>query len=386
MDYLPEKNISLIKINIEYYFLFIITALLLATGIVMVSSASMPFGESYYNDSFYFIKKEIIWSVISIIVLFIFSKIDYHKIAKISNFIMLISIFLLIIVLIPGIGKEVGGARRWINFPFIGIQPSEFAKIAVIIYLSNYFDKKNKDIDKIKTVILPPLVFILLITILIFIEPDFSVGVTIWIIVFILMFVGGVRFKHLLSIIFGWVVLSVSFLFLENYRAERIMSFLNKTNEITGSNFQISQSLIALGSGSIFGVGFGNSLQKYSYLPEANTDFIFSIIGEEFGLIGTLFVIILFILFAYIGIRIALKAQDYVGKLITIGITSLVTIQAIINILVTIGAVPVTGMALPFISMGGSSLVSTMIGVGIVLNISKYKVYSTEEKEKWVSE
>jgi cell division protein FtsW len=168
---------------------------------------------------------------------------------------------------------------------------------------------------------------------------------------------------------------------LENYRRERIFAFLNKTGGASGSNFQINQSLIALGSGNIFGVGLGNSIQKYSYLPEANTDFIFSIIGEEFGLIGTLFIAALFILFAFFGIRIALKAKDYSGRLIAIGITSLISIQAIINIAVTIGVVPVTGMTLPFISMGGSSLVSMMVGVGILLNISKYKVYSPEEEK-----
>jgi cell division protein FtsW len=385
MENIPDRKINLVKVNIEYYFLFIITALLLVIGIVMVSSASMPFGESYYNDAFYFIRREIIWSVISIIVLFVFSRIDYHKIAKISNFIILISIGLLALVLIPGIGTEIGGSRRWINLPFAGIQPSEFVKIAIIIYLSDILNKKYRDIYKIKTILFPAFIFILTATFLIFMEPDFSVGVTIWIIIFILMFTGGVRFKHISGIGITWIAFSIGYLFLETYRRERIFAFLNKTSKITGSNFQISQSLIALGSGSIFGVGFGNSLQKYSYLPEANTDFIFSIIGEEFGLIGTLFVVTLFILFAFTGIRIALKSKDYLGRLIAIGITSLVTIQALINIAVAIGAIPVTGMTLPFISMGGSSLVSTMIGVGILLNISKYKIYSTEE-EKWENE
>ena len=175
--------------------------------------------------------------------------------------------------------------------------------------------------------------------------------------------------------------MSISYLFLESYRRERIFAFLNKTGEVSGSNFQINQSLIALGSGSIFGVGLGNSIQKYSYLPEANTDFIFSIIGEEFGLIGTLFIAALFILFAFFGIRIALKAKDYPGRLIAVGITSLISIQALMNIAVTIGVIPVTGMTLPFISMGGSSLVTLMVGVGILLNISKYKIYSPEEEK-----
>ena len=385
MENLSNRRVNLVRVNIEYYFIFIITALLLVAGMVMVSSASMPFGESYHNDAFYFIRKQILWSVISLILLFIFSRIDYHKIAKISNFLILISIGLLAIVLIPGIGTEIGGSRRWINLPFFGLQPSEFVKIAIIIYLSDVLNKKYRQIYKIKTILFPAFIFLLIATFLIFMEPNFSVAVTIWIIIFILMFVGEVRFKHIIGIGITWLIFSIGYLFLENYRRERIFAFLNKTVEAGGSNFQINQSLIALGSGSIFGVGLGNSLQKYSYLPEANTDFIFSIIGEEFGLIGTLFVVALFMLFVFFGIRIALKAKDYLGRLMAIGITSLVTIQALINIAVTVGAIPVTGMTLPFISMGGSSLISMMIGVGILLNISKYKIYSSEE-EKWESE
>lgn len=381
MENLSNRRVNLVRVNIEYYFIFIITALLLVAGMVMVSSASMPFGESYYNDAFYFIRKQILWSVISLILLFIFSRIDYHKIAKISNFLILISIGLLAIVLIPGIGTKIGGSSRWV----FGLQPSEFVKIAIIIYLSDVLNKKYRQIYKIKTILFPAFIFLLIVTFLFFMEPNFSVAVTIWIIIFILMFVGEVRFKHIIGIGITWLIFSIGYLFLENYRIERIVAFLNKTGEAGGSNFQINQSLIALGSGSIFGVGLGNSLQKYSYLPEANTDFIFSIIGEEFGLIGTLFVVALFILFAFFGIRIALKAKDYLGRLMAIGITSLVTIQALINIAVTVGAIPVTGMTLPFISMGGSSLISMMIGVGILLNISKYKIYSSEE-EKWESE
>ncbi|MHB1346617.1 MAG: putative lipid II flippase FtsW [Candidatus Humimicrobiaceae bacterium] len=380
MESLSNKKVNLVKVNIEYYFIFIITSLLLVAGMVMVSSSSMPFGESLHNDAFYFIRKQIVWTLISIVLLFIFSRIDYHKIARLSNFIILASIGLLALVLIPGIGSEIGGSRRWINLPFIGIQPSEFVKIAVIIYLSDILNKKYREIYRIKSILLPAFIFLLTATFLIFMEPDFSVVIIIWIIVFIIMFVGGVRFKHMVGIGITWIVFSVGYLFLESYRRERIFAFLNKTGEASGSNFQITQSLIALGSGNIFGVGLGNSIQKYSYLPEANTDFIFSIIGEEFGLIGTIFIVVLFILFAFFGIRIALKAKEYLGRLIAVGITSLITIQALTNIAVTIGAVPVTGMTLPFISMGGSSLISMMIGVGILLNISKYRIYSMEEE------
>jgi len=227
----------------------------------------------------------------------------------------------------------------------------------------------------------PAFIFLLIITFLIFLEPDFSTSIVIWIVVFIILFVGEVRFKHLVGIMATWSVFSIGYLFLESYRRERIFAFLNKGAESGSSNFQANQSLIALGSGNIFGLGLGNSMQKFSYLPEANTDFIFSIIGEEFGLIGTIFVVMLFVLFAFFGVRIAIKAKDYLGRLMAVGITSLIVIQAIMNILVSIGLLPVTGMTLPFISLGGSSLITTMAGVGILLNISKYEIISPVDEE-----
>jgi len=373
---LENKKINFIKINIEYYFIFIITALLLVVGMVMVSSASMSFGESYRSDAFYFIRRQIIWSAISIVVLLVLNKIDYHKIARISNFLILITIGLLALVLIPGIGVEVGGARRWFIFIF-SVQPSEITKIIVIIYLSDILNKKYRDIYRIKAILFPAFIFLLIITFLIFMEPDYSTAIIIWMVIFIILFIGEVRFKHVIGIVITWGIFAVGYLFLESYRRERIIAFLNQGSEASSSNFQVNQSLIALGSGNIFGLGLGNSMQKYSYLPEANTDFIFSIIGEEFGLIGTLFVILLFILFAFFGIRIAMKAKDYLGRLIAVGITSLIIIQAIINISVSTGLLPVTGVTLPFISLGGSSLVTMMAGVGILLNISKYKIISS---------
>ena len=373
---LENKKINFIKINIEYYFIFIITALLLVVGMVMVSSASMSFGESYRSDAFYFIRRQIIWSAISIVVLLVLNKIDYHKIARISNFLILITIGLLALVLIPGIGVEVGGARRWFIFIF-SVQPSEITKIIVIIYLSDILNKKYRDIYRIKAILFPAFIFLLIITFLIFMEPDYSTAIIIWMVIFIILFIGEVRFKHVIGIVITWGIFAVGYLFLESYRRERIIAFLNQGSEASSSNFQVNQSLIALGSGNIFGLGLGNSMQKYSYLPEANTDFIFSIIGEEFGLIGTLFVILLFILFAFFGIRIAMKAKDYLGRLIAVGITSLIIIQAIINISVSTGLLPVTGVTLPFISLGGSSLVTMMAGAGILLNISKYKIISS---------
>ena len=210
-----------------------------------------------------------------------------------------------------------------------------------------------------------------IITVLIFLEPDLGAGVVIWLIAFIVMFAGEVRFRHLFGLGFMGLVITISYLFMEDYRRERLFAFINRTGGSEGANFQITQSLIALGSGNLTGLGLGNSVQKYSYLPEAHTDFIFAIIGEELGLIGTILVVILFILFMFFGIRICIKTKDYFGRVLAAGLTGIIIIPAIINILVVIGLAPVTGLTLPFISSGGSSLFINMIAVGILLNISR---------------
>ena len=382
MAQLFSKKYTIIKINIEYYVLFAVTFILFVIGIIMISSTSMVFGQSFHNDPLWFIRRQIIWAAVSFIFLVIFSRIDYHKYSKISNFIILITIGLLAVVLIPGVGLEIAGAKRWINLQFISVQPSEFAKIGIILYLSDVLNKKYRNIYRIKAILLPAFIFLLLITFLIFLQPDFSTVIVIWTIIFIILYIGGVRFPHILALGFTWLLFTVFYFFMENYRMQRLFSFLDRSSDQGGSNFQITQSLIALGSGHISGVGLGNSMQKYSYLPEANTDFIFAIIGEEMGLVGTSAIVILFFIFTIFGIRVCLKANDYLGRLIAVGITSLITVQALVNIMVTTGLVPVTGLTLPFISLGGSSLLANMIGVGILLNISKYKIIGKKQIQR----
>ncbi len=382
MAQLFSKNYTIIKINIEYYVLFAVTFILFVMGIIMISSTSMVFGQSFHNDPFWFIRRQIIWAVFSFIALVVFSKIDYHKYSKISNFIILITIGILAVVLTPGVGLEIAGATRWINLLFFTVQPSEFAKIGIILYLSDILNKKYRNIYRIKAILLPAFIFLLLITFLIFLQPDFSTVIVIWTIIFIILYIGGVRFTHILALGFTWLLFTVFYFFMENYRMQRLFSFLDRSSDQGSSNFQITQSLIALGSGHITGVGLGNSMQKYSYLPEANTDFIFAIIGEELGLVGTSAIVVLFLIFTFFGIRVCLKANDYFGRLIAVGITSLITVQALVNIMVTTGLVPVTGLTLPFISLGGSSLLANMIGVGILLNISKYKIIGKKKIQR----
>ena len=374
MEKQKNKRHSIQKIDIEYYSVFIITLILSIIGVIMISSASISIGERYFNDPYWFIRRQVIWWALSFIFFIIASRINYRFYQKISYFIILIVIGLLALVLIPGFSSEIGGARRWLNLWFFNIQPSEFAKLALIILFSDSLDRKYRQDLRIKEILFPPFFILCLITILIFLEPDMSTVILIWIIIFILLFVGNARLKHIMGLGLIGIVVTIGYMFLEDYRRERILAFINQSGNSEGVNFQVTQSLIALGSGQVMGLGLGNSVQKYSYLPESHTDFIFAIIGEEFGLIGTIFIVVLYILFVIFGIRVCIKAKDYFGRVMAIGFVGLIIVPAIINISVVIGILPVTGLSLPFISFGGSSLLVSMISVGILLNISRHNI------------
>jgi cell division protein FtsW len=380
------QRYNVLKINIEYYFIFVIVFILSIIGIVMVSSSSIAVGERYFNDPYWFIRRQIVWWVISFIVFIILSKINYRFYSKISIFFILISIGLLALVLIPGLSSVVGGSRRWLNLFFFNIQPSEIAKIALIVFVCDSLNKKYKENSVFKNIIWPSFVVLLVVTLLIFLEPDFGTVVIIWIVIFLIFFIGNVRYPHMISLGLAGIAVLVAYMFMEDYRRERIFAFFNKTADTGGVNFQVNQSLIALGSGNIIGLGLGNSIQKYSYLPEAHTDFIFAILGEEFGMVGTLVVIALFLLLAFIGIRICLKTEDYFGRTLAGAITGLIIAQSVLNIAVVIGLMPVTGLTLPFISSGGSSLLVNMACAGILLNISRQNLTSTNKIDTGVQD
>lgn len=369
-----EKQIKrhrVFSIGLEYYFLFIITLILSIIGMVMIASVSISVGERIFNDPYWFIRRQVIWWFISFIFLLIASKIDYKKYRRFSIYIMLIVIGLLALVLIPGFSIESGGSRRWLDLWFFNPQPSEFAKLALIIFFSDYINREYIKDERIKRILWPPFFILCLVTILIFLEPDLSTVIVIWLIIFMILYISSVRLKHILGLGFIGAAVTIGYLFLEDYRRERLLAFFNGTAESGGANFQIDQSLIALGSGNILGLGLGNSVQKYAYLPEAQTDFIFAIIGEELGLIGTMLIVVLFFLFAFFGTRVCLRTADNYGRALAAGCTGMVVIPAIINISVVTKLLPVTGMTLPFISFGGSSLLLNMISVGILLNISR---------------
>jgi len=354
------------------YPLIVIVIALLGVGTVMVLSSSAVWAYYKHNDSLYFLKRQILWVVLGFITMFFLSSYDYWKLKKLSKAILFITIVLLITVLIPGIGVEINYARRWIGFGSLTFQPSEFAKLSMIIYLASSLSRKREHLENFFVGVVPILVVLGIICSLILIQPDLSTAVIIAITVVVMLFAGGTKTSHLVGLMLLSVPAGIFLILSEEYRRKRLFSFLNPWADKQDTGYHIIQSLYALGSGGLLGVGLGQSRQKFFYLPEPQTDFIFAILGEELGFIGGLLVILLFALFVWRGCKIALAARDYFGCVLAFGITALIGIQALINLAVVTASMPVTGMPLPFISFGGSSMVITMAGVGILLNISKY--------------
>lgn len=337
----------------------------------MILSASSIRAYNIFGDSFHFFKRQILFAPAGIAAMILFMNIDYHIFQKYARIILLTTLVGLILVLIPGIGRVVGGSRRWLGIGEMGIQPSELAKLGIIIYLSHYLSDKFKRLHSFVRGILPPLIVLGLFFTLILMEPDLGTAITIGGTFMIMIFASGIKISHIIFLISGAIPLIMYFILSEPYRKERLLAFINPWADPLDSGYHIIQSLMALGSGGLFGVGLGNSRQKFLYLPEPGTDFIFSVLGEEFGLIGTSFILILYLLLGWRGLKISLAAPDLFGTFFAIGLTSMIVLQAFVNIGVVTSSIPITGITLPFISYGGSSLIIMLSGVGILLNISK---------------
>ena len=353
--------------------LFITIITISLFGIIMIYSASYIWAEYKFNDPFKFVKHQGLFFIIGIIMMLITSKIPYKVYFEKANTLLLISIILLILVIIPGIGTVRNGSRSWFGIGSFGIQPSEFAKLTLIIFTSKYLTKNEKNLKYIKKGVLPILGIVILVFGLIMLQPDFGTGMIILVSIIGLLFVSGVDFKFFIRLGLIGVVGIVLLIAIAPYRLERILSFLNPWSDPLGSGFQIIQSLYAIGPGGLFGQGFMNSRQKHFYLPEPQTDFIFSIISEEFGFLGILIVATLFTIIIFKGFKIAQNSGDKFAKFLAFGITFGLAFQAILNLMVVVGLIPVTGVTLPFLCYGGSSLLITLISMGVLLNISRYQ-------------
>lgn len=353
--------------SVNPYILYSVLALV-AIGIIMVFSASYYDALYKHKDVFYFLKKELTWAPVGLVALVVMMLIDYHTWKKFTGFAYLVTVVALVAVLF--VGSNINGATRWLNIAGVSFQPSELAKYVIVFFLAMMIDNYGGVSKNWKI----PLIYLssaALFAVLVYKENNLSIASIIMFVAFIMIFVSGMSFRQTFALIGIGGVAGTIGIFSSDYRTERFVSFLNPWKYANDEGYQLIHSLYALGSGGLFGVGLGNSKQKALYMPEPHNDFIFAIIGEELGLIGCIAVIVIFVVLIVAGIKVASRAKDRYGKLLATGIISVIAVQAIINIAVVTGSMPVTGVPLPFISYGGTSLVFNLAAMGVLLNISR---------------
>ena len=336
----------------------------------MVYSASSYMAQHRYGTPYFYLTKQIVGVVLGVVAMIVFSKIDYHKLKKLKWPLVIVSAVLLALVFVPGIGVANYGARRWLNLGFFTIQPSEFAKFAFVLFAAAYLSDNYEKVGKFKT-LLPVLGVGLGFCVLIILEPNMSITMCLGLVMLFMLFVGGMKMKHFAILGVPAAAAVPALIAIEPYRIQRFMAFLNPWANPQGEGFQLIQSLYSLGNGGMFGVGLFNSRQKYLFLPFSESDFIFSIIGEEVGFFGSTLVILAFAVLIFLLISIAKNAKDRFGALLVLGVASVIAVQVLINLLVISGSIPPTGLPLPFISAGSTSLLVFMSAIGVVLNVDR---------------
>jgi cell division protein FtsW len=345
--------------------------IILIFGLVMLSSASAVISYTQYGNSYHFFLRQLMWVAVGSGILFFLSKLDYRILKRYAILFLFASIGLLLLVFVPGLSAEYGTSKSWIVVGGISLQPAEFVKLAFMIYLAAWLAGRKGKLEKLGEGIIPFLVILGIITLLMLAQPDLGTLVIIAISALMVYFIGGGRIVHLFTFSIISILLLALVVNFHSYQMDRIQCWLNPQTESGGNCYQINQSLIAVGSGGIFGQGLGQSKQKYMYLPEVSNDSIFPVIAEELGFIFSCLIILLYMSLFWLGIKIAKSAPDDFGKLLAMGIVSWIMIQAIVNIGGMINFIPMTGVPLPLISYGGSSIVATMAALGVVINISK---------------
>jgi cell division protein FtsW len=351
--------------------LLLITAMILVSlGIVMVYSASFVIAGQRFGDSYHFLKKQAMAAALGIALMFCVAKMDYHRWQILALPLLALSGLLLGILILPGIRHEIGGSARWLRFSFLSFQPAELAKLALVIYLARSLTKKEGKMESFKIGFLPHVIVLGALFALVLKQPDFGTGIVLAALVFLLLFAAGTRLLFLSAAVLAAVPAFFYLATRAHYRIERLLIYLNPWSDPGNAGFQIIQSFLAFGAGKVFGVGLGDGRQKLFYLPEAHTDFIFSVIGEELGLVGVTVVIGLFVFLMIRGFRACYRAPDLFGTYLALGMTLLIAIQTFLNMGVVMGLLPTKGSTLPFISYGGTSLMINLMAVGILLNVS----------------
>lgn len=348
-------------------------SLLVLFGLIMIYNSSLPSAFGYFDDKYYFLKQQLISIVIGFLAMLFFLRINYRFLFKISPLILMVSFLLLVVVLIPAIGMNIYGARRWINFGFFNFQPAEFAKFSLVLYFASYCSKNKK--------LLPFLLILSLFVLLVMLQPDLGTTIVIVFSSLAILFISGVNLLSFFTLILLGIFGFMAMILTSSYRRERLMTFLNNTS--LDSSYHIKQAVIALGAGGFWGVGLGASRQKFAYLPEAITDSIFAIIAEEVGFLGTVLLILVLLFVIWRGFKIANEASDFQSELLAVGITSWLGIQTVLNLAGMVALFPLTGVPLPFISFGGTSLVLNLAGIGLLLNISRNNINNQTKKKSW---
>lgn len=360
------------KVHLDYILLGL-TGLLLITGLAVLWSASTAEAKQTFGDTNYYIIHQLTRGVlVGLIAMYFFSKFDYHRLKKPAGIFVVGALLLLLALKIPGLGLTANGATRWIDLGPVLFQPSEFAKLALIIYLAAWTGNHNRaGTNNFWSSIFPPLLLVGMMASLIIFQPDLGTALAIISITGVMLFVGGARLKYLLWSAGVGILAVITVIIFEPYRMRRITAFLNPEADTLGVSYQINQALIAIGSGGLFGYGYGLSRQKHFYLPEAINDSIFAVMAEELGFFRVSLIIVLFTAFVVKGIQISLRAPDSFGKMLAIGLTSLFAVSLLINIGAILGLIPLTGIALPLFSYGSSAMIVNLAAIGILLNIAK---------------
>ncbi len=351
----------------------LILFLLLGSGLTMIASAGVSYGNVRFDDPYYFFKEQLVGLSVGLVLLLICERIPYALWQKLVLPIFITALGLLILVFIPGFGTTVYGAARWVDLGIVSFQPSEVMKLAIVLYLAAWLSRRGeRQARDFYEGFLPFLIILLVVDFLIIKQPDTGTLGLIFCVAITIFFVSGASLAHIFSLILGGLALLAILIKVAPYRMQRFLVFLNPEHDPLGAGYQMTQALLAIGSGGLFGVGLGHSRQKFNYLPEPVTDSIFAVLAEETGLLGAAFIVLLFVAFLWRGMRIARNAPDMFGKLLATGITAWVVCQAFINIAAISGLIPLTGITLPFISFGGTSLAILLAAVGILLNVSRH--------------
>lgn len=352
------------------FLLLFLTVVLVSFGLVMIFSASYPVAVVKHAVHGHYFHKQVIFSTLGLFIMFLFMGIPYTAWKKIGVHLMIAALLLLLLTLI--VGANINGAKRWIVMGGINFQPAEFAKLAIIVYFAALISKKGEQrIRSFRKGVAPFLITTSIMLLLVMKQPDFGSALILGCISAVMIWIGGIALRHLFIISLAVIPIFIYLAFSKSYRLKRISSFLNPFDDYLDSGYQLIQSYYALGHGGLTGTGFGRSIQKHFYLPEAHTDFIFAVVGEEFGYIGSALLVIVFFLFIWRGYRSATKCSNPFGMLLGVGIVSMIGIQIVLNLGAATGCLPITGVPLPFISYGGSSMIICMASTGILLSISR---------------